>query len=718
MKKIVIGMLLAFLLISLFAPAALAEGEEKELKREYFPLNSGWGLLRPIREFVSAPAYLKINGLDPSGLTYQAAGAGGLYPARSPSPAFSRNRLVTRDYGTPLQTEPHIAVNPRNPNHAVISAIEYALPYDSAYVTFDGGETWIGPRPVSLSRETLWGGDPTVAFNREGKVFSAFMGIGEEQTYKALNLMLDVPMSNISVGRSDDGGLNWQEAVITSENGFGILDGQIDESGLLHGFFDFSFLDKPWMSVGPDPSNPASDIIYVTYTKFVQLYRIVYLGELPVLDFVFLQTTIEMVSSKDEGASWTEPVAISSDFAGFSQDEAVELLKWRVVQGSQPAVAPNGTIYVAWYDSTKDGSGEGKGEIYVRASRDGQEFGKPVLAAEFMEGPHRPRTANFRNPSYFPQMAIGKQNEVYIVFAAETEGKPIDDGDIYFVRSLNGAKTFSELKQLNQDKTSQLQFFPAIAVDPKGNLHAMWGSMEDDSKGLQYHIYYTQSTNRGKDWGFDFPERAIHEPSVRVTDFASNPNKGFPGGRFIGDYYAIAASEKDVYLVWTDARLGEYGGINQKIGFARRRAISSPEVILNPSRGPGGQEVALQVTGFQSDMNVYVQMGGSVRSIGRTNEEGAAAYKLSMPVISQGTYDVLVFDDSGNTAQASFFVDFGFSDLEEQNSKNIQQVNETMKESLREFQSKTVSILLIFGSLAFIALFIRFVLWRLLKKTN
>lgn len=734
MKRKISSLLLVFLVFLLTNSAVFAGEGEKELRVKDFPLNAGWGLLEPIQGMVSAPVYLKIKGLDPSsinsgelqgsGLANQAAGAGGLYPARSPSPSFSRNRLVTQDFGIPLQTEPHIAVNPKDPDHLVISAIEYALPYDSAYVTFDGGETWTGPRPVSLHRETIWAGDPTVAFDREGRVFSTFMGIGEEKSYKIADIIVDVPMSNISVARSEDGGLNWQEAVLSVESGFGFFpdEEKMKKTGRLEGAFGFSFLDKPWMSIGPDPLDPKSDIIYITYTEFVQVYLIVYLGELPVFNFVYLQTTILMVASRDGGMTWSEPIAISEGVEGFSQDEVFALLNWRVVQGSQPAVAQDGTVYIAWYDSTKDGSGEGKAEIYVRVSKDGEVFGEPVLAAEFMEGPDRPRTATFRNPSYFPQMAVGREKEVYIVFAAKTNGKPTDDGDIYFVRSLNGAKNFDKPKRLSQDKTNQLQFFPAIAVDPKGNLHVMWGDMQDDPKGLQYHIYYTQSQDRGKSWGFDLPERAIHEPSTRVTDFASNPNKGFPGGRFIGDYYAIAASEKDVYLVWTDSRLGEYGGINQKIGFARRKAIASPEVSLSPSRGPGGQEVTLLALNFQADMNIYIQVGGSIRSAGRTNEEGRITYKLSMPVISEGTYDILVFDDSGNTAQASFYIDFGFSDLAKQDSKVLQQVDETMKESLNELQAKVNAkvngILLGLAGVLATVLVLFYVVIRRQKKMN
>ena len=191
----------------------------------------------------------------------------------------------------------------------------------------------------------------------------------------------------------------------------------------------------------------------------------------------------------------------------------------------------------------------------------------------------------------------------------------------------------------------------------------MWGDMRDDPAGLKYHIYYTQSKDKGETWGFEFPERGVKEPDTRVTDFPSNPNRGFPGGRFIGDYFSIAASEKDVYLVWADTRLGEYGSFNQKVGFARRQAIPSAEVFISPPKGPGGQEVTVQAFNFQPDMNLFVKIGGSIVSAGRTSPDGGMTYRLFLPVAGEGAHDITVFDESGNTAVSSFYMDFGFGDL-------------------------------------------------------
>ena len=72
-------------------------------------------------------------------------------------------------------------------------------------------------------------------------------------------------------------------------------------------------------------------------------------------------------------------------------------------------------------------------------------------------------------------------------------------------------------------------------------------------------MYYTPSEDNGETW----------LQNSRITDYPTNPNKAFPRGAIIGDYNDIKAVVDDVYMIWTDGRLGEITGMNQKIGFAR-----------------------------------------------------------------------------------------------------------------------------------------------------
>lgn len=607
----------------------------------------------------------------------QSAAAGGLVPYRSPAPSFSRNLLVTRDVGTPIQNEPHICVSPDDPQNLIIASHNYGSAAPPTHVSFDGGETWQGPQRVSLTTGGIFGSDPVLACGRNGKTYYSYMSIGTRDVTLE-GIPLSITKIDIALSVSNDGGLIWEEPSVVSTNRFEFDEYEVSLKDPVSGetkvtsipVLAFSFLDKNWVAVGPNPNDPDKDVLYVSYTKFTN-YMILSEPIPGLLILISIQFTseIEVFKSLDEGKTWgkssvMDPVPAIRDLGETVFSKGIANIFTRAVQGSQLSVGQDGRVYVAWLDSTYDGYAMGKSEYYVASSDNtGVSWNGPVLAAEGLEVEFFPQVAMFRNNS-MPQMGVGPNGDVYLVYPSRTEGKPTDEGDIYFVRGEpnNGSLVFTEPQKLNQDRTNNMQFFPALAVGPDGTIHVMWGDMRDDPMSLKYHIYYSKSEDRGDTWGFEV--RGIKEPDTRVTDFPSNPNKGFPRGRFIGDYFGIVASTDDVYMVWTDSRLGEFGSMNQKIGFARKSAIPSPEIFMNPSRGSSGQEVIVQAFNFQPDMSLFVRLGGNIVAGGRTNDEGRLQFKLRVPIVaSEGTQEVMVFDESGNVAVASFFVDFGFNDL-------------------------------------------------------
>ena len=602
----------------------------------------------------------------------QAAG-GFLVPYRSAAPAFSRDLLISRDFSnSPIQTEPHIAVDPDDPDHLVVGLIDYNFPSITTYVSMDGGAVWEGPNQGGyLPDDLVSGGDPVLDFDRDGNVYMATISIGVEE-FTVGPVATSSLVSSIAVAKSEDGGYKWQQIVSTARSGVSIADQQIDPSGRLRGTVSIGFLDKPWMEVGRHPTNAGADVIYVTYTHFEVYYDIIYTGELPILLSREMATTVKLVRSDDEGETWTDPLSVSPTvrrvFGSVDSGDAPGMFgSDRTLQGARPVVDKNGNLYVAWLDSTDDGSMEGLGEMYASRSEDGgKTFSTPVIAAVFNELPFRPRTAYFRYwGSSFPRIAVGNWGELYIVYTARPIEKPSDDGDIFFIRSLDKGETWSNPILLNDDEYDALQFFPEIAVSPDGTIHVMWADMRDDPIQTRYHMYYTQSSDRGSTWGFEIEDLGIRSGDARVTDFASNPNKGFPYGLFIGDYFGMAASDEDVYMVWADTRLGEFGGVNQKIGFTRRRAIRRPDIFVSPSAGPGGESITIQGFNFQPDMNVMIQLADAAIATARTNADGRFTTGIYIPVTGEGPQSIRVFDESGNFASTSFYTEFGFGNIEQ-----------------------------------------------------
>jgi hypothetical protein len=117
-------------------------------------------------------------------------------------------------------------------------------------------------------------------------------------------------------------------------------------------------------------------------------------------------------------------------------------------------------------------------------------------------------------------------------------------------------------------------------------------------------------------------------------------------------------------MVWPDTRLADFGGVNQKIGFARQRALKAPDIFLSPSSGAGGQSVTIQGFNFQPQMNVVVQLQDSVIATARTNQEGRFTASIYMPVTGEGAQSLRVYDESGNFASSSYYTEFGFGSIQ------------------------------------------------------
>ncbi|MBI4339663.1 MAG: exo-alpha-sialidase [Chloroflexi bacterium] len=678
-------------------PLAVALANEGEGGGDISGIKPG-KLSAPSKEFskfLSGRNWLITSGLDPvlgiglgdvkeapqgsgSGSPAQQAGAGGaaLVPYRDPSAKFSRNVLIPMDFsGSPYQTEPSIAVDPKDPDHLLVGLIDYNFPNMVTYSSIDGGATWQGPHLAKYPRKDLAAaGDPIVAFDRQGKAFYAFIAL-DVVDFSVGPLASSAVVSSISLASSTDGGVTWGDATesIRSTVVTRVLP---SADGRPRGEIAFGFLDKPWMAVGPNPKDLSKDIIYVAYTNFIETALIYWIDELPFLGSPSLDTVIELVKSEDGGVTWSDPKEISprahytlifnpaeaegpEGEGGLAPEgqQAVEGVARQIVQGPDIAIGKDGALYVAWVDTTGDDSFEGQAEIYVRRSDDGGASFQPrKLVSNFPELGFRSRTNPFRSwASLFPKLSVGPEGNVYVVWVGLPRDNPEDDGDVYVSVSTNRGQTWSRRERINDDRGSAFQFFPELSVDPKGNLHTMWGDFRDDPKGVSYHIYYSTSEDQGKTWSLN----------SRVSDFPTNPNRAFPGGRFIGDYFAIEATDDEAYMVWADGRLGEFGPPNQKISFARKRLMPSPSIFISPPSGPAGRDIVIQGFNFQPRRDIFVEVAGVIVSTARTQEDGRFSTQIFVPISGRGTHPVRVIEESGNFAGTSYFMDFGFDTIKE-----------------------------------------------------
>jgi hypothetical protein len=64
-------------------------------------------------------------------------------------------------------------------------------------------------------------------------------------------------------------------------------------------------------------------------------------------------------------------------------------------------------------------------------------------------------------------------------------------------------------------------------------------------------------------------------------------------------------------------------------------------------------------------MGVFVQLGDSTISTLRTDLDGEFTATIYMPITSEGSQTITVYDESGNGASTSYFTEFGFGTIQE-----------------------------------------------------
>lgn len=296
--------------------------------------------------------------------------------------------------------------------------------------------------------------------------------------------------------------------------------------------------------IAVDNGGPFDSNIYVSWSEF----------SLAGIRILFSRST-------DRGATFSAPIALSAPGA--------------VTQGSFPAVGPNGEVYVAWEDFGTPGGGFTDRSIRIRRSDDGgvtfgpevtiasvsrigalTQCGPPgfqLLIRETLNGALR--THEF--PSIGVDTSLGSHGgNVYAVWNSDPDGAGPDMSDVFLSRSADKGVTWSVPVRLNDDPTTNDNFFPFVSVAPDGTVAAMWYDRRLDLDNFNIDVFKALSTDGGQTFG----------PNIRVTDvsFAVPPINGQPtfSGNFdpivapcyMGEYNHMAADRSSFYLAWGDNR--------------------------------------------------------------------------------------------------------------------------------------------------------------------
>ncbi len=484
------------------------------------------------RDMLSGGVWARLNNLESNHTILDSAQANAMFgsppPGASPSQLstskFTNNFRVTGNSSLfPLEDEPSIAVTNQTGHFLmVVGANSLSTGQMAAYASRDQGTHWTGPTLLSLSRANdSFASDPALGVDRSGTFYYAFLSIGSSL------LGSSGGQDDVVVATSQDGG-NWANHVAVQRRPFSSASSN----------FGSEVFDKEYIAVGPSKSNPFADAVYITYTDFVDFCS----------GIVFVcheNSTIMQVHSTDGGVTWSESVSVSPTATTTVSGTS---LIGRLVQGSMPAVAPDGNLYVAYYDSGTNGWLNASASVMITKSTDsGKTFSPPTQAALI------PQQLTFKSEgislgfrwwtSMFPSMDVAPDGTVYIAYGARQSKLSLDPADVYLVASTDGGVIWTQPRKINDDSTQNGQFFAWLKVSSDGVVHIIWGDQRLDPVGLGYDVFYAEATNHG----------TTITSNSRVTDVGTDPLVTIG---FVGDYFNMAVSGNQVYPVWTDGRRG------------------------------------------------------------------------------------------------------------------------------------------------------------------
>ena len=401
------------------------------------------------------------------------------------------------------QNEPSIAISTRNPCHLLAGANDYR-PVDAAGVveddatgdawlglfkSFDCGRTWksnlIPGWPFDKTADgkasplfgLAAGADPIVRAGAGGMFYYSGIAFDRGSNGKSKVFVARFIDTNLAVAENG-----------TPKDPIAYAGTAVVDSGT-----SGQFIDKPSIAVDAPRNNGVTctvngesvpgGTVYIAWADFVGQVK-------------NNNARLRVAQSTDCGATWTRPAKISEGL--------------HTNQGAMLAVAPNGTVYVAWrqfaYDDQPDA-------IIVSRSTDfGRTFSKPQTIATISPFDQGTSGVSFRTNTY-PTMAIDGANRVYVAWSARGFATPRSDaktGDARIVMSVSeDGTTWTAPWAVEQQAPQGHQIMPALA-SAAGRLQLIYYDLRDD------HSYLVYQPADGTSYGYTPSRQAVGDPPEKV----------------------------------------------------------------------------------------------------------------------------------------------------------------------------------------------------------
>jgi len=377
--------------------------------------------------------------------------------------------------------------------------------------SFNGGATWTAqqlPYPLNPSGTPFLDAfDPTATADGNGNIYVAHISTDYDWT--------NGQESGLYIHKSTDGGVNWTGPYQIS----------YDPKPVSSPDTNYRFNDRCQIVADINPSSPYYNTLYAVWIKDRG-----WQNPVPESDIYFS-------SSGDGGITWTPMLMINQRIHNLANMP-------------NPAIAPDGTIYISWMDYNVTTGGAGT--IYLNKSTNGGGtwLGSDIPVNTIPLPPLRLNGGTDVLAKGAPVIAVSPSNsqELYIVYAQRAGA---DEADIAFGKSTNGGQNWIFSQKINDDASLNDQVLPWMKVKPDGTIDIIWYDRRNDPSDLNWDVYMATSTDGGSSF----------LPNVKVSSIAA-PSPMTPiSGLWMGEYPGLAVDGGYAYVAYTSSLTDTKGDI-------------------------------------------------------------------------------------------------------------------------------------------------------------
>jgi len=424
------------------------------------------------------------------------------------------------------QSEVFIAVDSQNPNVLAAGSNEIFRNPQRTYFSSDGGASWTAAdQPLVDEQGTTWSfaSDPGVAIDTRGTIFFSQLLIASVDNNFKGDAMI--------VNSTTDGGATFSP-------------GRVLKKDLNAGALG-RFEDKPFIACDASIASPFRDNIYVAWDTTQGNGS----------------SKMNLARSIDHGVSFS--VQRIDDTNGASEI------------GADPAVGPNGEVYVAWLDITHS-------TLQIDRSFDGGvTFGADsTITPMIIPFDTGIPSIKVRRALVYPSIDVDRSNgphrgRLYCAWTDQANRTgPFIDGaetDIFFAISDDGGLHWTGPVRIADDAVGADQFYQWLSVDPvDGSVNLSWYDTRNDPAKRNTDVYFARSTDAGSTFSANVRvttastdescpacEACIAQSGFNACASFCRQNCDAEIFNQYGDYAGIASFGGTSHPIWTDRRTGQ-----------------------------------------------------------------------------------------------------------------------------------------------------------------